>query len=335
MSSRSLVAMPDRSITAPTAMRASSNASTSTSEPFRARPMARLGRPHLLVAGRGAVPGLAVTLAAVAGPADREEAQALAAPLEAESVVVVVHDALHEDFTIRGLEAGKFVLCTKPKASSMEAALNIARVARAHPGHYMLSLQMGYSPLVTTIRKLIAEGRPIPSGEGEDPASPDFVRMVEGRWELIPGHNRIGRPAREGDLFTAMTGDGGGFGDPIERDPELVRRDLENQVTTPWTARHVYCVAIDLESLEVNKPETERLRQARREERKRTALPAQEYKARQREVLLRGDLAKPTARMYHAVLGSSGAFRRAFAEFWELPEGWEMTDPDGEAEEVA
>ena len=187
----------------------------------------------------------------------------------------------------------------------------------------------------TNIRQLIAEGQPIPSGEGEDPASPDFVRMVEGRWELIPGHNRIGRPAREGDLFTAMTGDGGGFGDPIERDPALVRRDLENLVTTPWTARHVYCVAIDPESLEVNQEETERLRQARREERKRTAVPAQEYKARQREVLLQNDLAKPTARMYHGVLGSSEAFRRAFAEFWELPDGWQMNDPDGESEEVA
>ena len=77
---------------------------------------------------------------------------------DVDAVVIVVHDALHEDFSIRGLEAGKFVLCTKPMAGSMEAALNIARVAREHPGHYMLSLQMGYSPLVVTIRKLIQDG---------------------------------------------------------------------------------------------------------------------------------------------------------------------------------
>lgn len=75
-----------------------------------------------------------------------------------DAVVVVVHDTLHEEFTIRALEAGKYVLCTKPMAVSMEAALNIAKVARQHPGHYMLSLQMGYSPLVTTIRGLIKDG---------------------------------------------------------------------------------------------------------------------------------------------------------------------------------
>src|SRR5581483_127872 len=28
-----------------------------------------------------------------------------------DAVVILVHDALHEEFTIRGLEAGKFVLC--------------------------------------------------------------------------------------------------------------------------------------------------------------------------------------------------------------------------------
>ena len=75
-----------------------------------------------------------------------------------DAVIVMVGDALHEDFTIAALEAGKYVLCTKPMAGSMEAALNIAAAARRHPGHYMLGLQMGYSPLVQTIRGLIGEG---------------------------------------------------------------------------------------------------------------------------------------------------------------------------------
>jgi predicted dehydrogenase len=75
-----------------------------------------------------------------------------------DAVVIVVGDALHEQFTIAALEAGKYVLCTKPMASSMEAALKIAAAARKHPGHYMLSLQMGYSPLVQTITGLIEEG---------------------------------------------------------------------------------------------------------------------------------------------------------------------------------
>ncbi len=187
----------------------------------------------------------------------------------------------------------------------------------------------------TNIRQLIEERRPIPAGEGEDPETPDFVRQVAATWELVHGHNRVGTPARPGDLFTAMTGDGGGFGDPIERDPELVRRDLENKVTTPWTARNVYCIAVDPDTLEVDRQETERLRAARREERMRMGIPAQQYKARERERVLCGDFPPPVARMYHAVLGASEVFQSAFREFWDLPEEWRMPDPDQLAQEMA
>jgi acetone carboxylase, alpha subunit len=145
----------------------------------------------------------------------------------------------------------------------------------------------------------------------------------------------VGTPARPGDLFTAMTGDGGGFGDPIERDPELVRRDLENKVTTLWTARSVYCVAVDPDTLEIDRQETERLRAARREERKRVGIPARQYKTHERERVLRGDFAPPVARMYHAVLGASEAFQSAFREFWDLPEEWRMPDADQTDQEVA
>ena len=187
----------------------------------------------------------------------------------------------------------------------------------------------------TNMRQLIEERRPIPAGEGEDPKTPDFVRQVAATWELIHGHNRVGTPARRGDLFTAMTGDSGGFGDPIERDPELVRRDLENKVTTLWTARNVYCVAVDPDTLEIDREETERLRAARREERKRVGIPARQYKAREREQVLRGDFAPPVARMYHAVLGASEAFQSAFRKFWDLPEEWRMPDADQTDQEVA
>jgi acetone carboxylase alpha subunit len=186
----------------------------------------------------------------------------------------------------------------------------------------------------TNLRRMILERRPIPGGEGEDPVAPEFTRLIRGEWELIPGENRLATPARPYDLFTAMTGDGGGFGDPIERDPEAVRRDLRNRLTTDWTGRNVYCVAVDPETLEIDQAETERLRRERREERLRQAIPASEYRARERKRVLRGDFPAPTARMYRDVLRFSEGFRKAFMEFWDLPEGWEMRDPDAWDEEI-
>jgi acetone carboxylase alpha subunit len=187
----------------------------------------------------------------------------------------------------------------------------------------------------TNLRRLIQERKELPAGEGEDPQRPEFVRAVHGDWELIPGENRVGTSARPYDLFTAMTGDGGGYGDPIERDPDHVRRDLENRVTTLWTARNVYCMAVDPHTLEIDPEETERLRRERRDERRRQALPAAEYRARERDRVLRAELPVPVARMYRDVLRSSEGFRRAFLEFWDLPEDWEFPDPDAGTEEVA
>ena len=49
-------------------------------------------------------------------------------------------------------------------------------------------------------------------------------------------------PLRRGDVIRTMTGGGGGFGDPRERDPEHVRRDVRNRHLTPEAARSIYGV---------------------------------------------------------------------------------------------
>jgi hypothetical protein len=38
--------------------------------------------------------------------------------------------------------------------------------------------------------------------------------------------------------------------------------------------------------------------------------------------------------MYHAVLGASESFRTTFTKFWDLPDDWQMPDPDRADEEV-
>jgi N-methylhydantoinase B len=49
---------------------------------------------------------------------------------------------------------------------------------------------------------------------------------------------------RRGDVVRTMTGGGGGFGKPAERDPDLVLGDLRNRHITAETAR-VYGVEVD------------------------------------------------------------------------------------------
>lgn len=173
----------------------------------------------------------------------------------------------------------------------------------------------------TNVAEVLTTGAPMPAGEGDDPERPDFVRLLEADWELYQGSNRVARRVAPYDVFTAMSGDGGGFGDPIERDPMAVAADLANRLTTRRTAGEVYGVVLD-ESGAVDRSATARRRLQIREERLARAEPAAEYRRRVRQRLLEEELPTPTSRMYAEVLDFSPEFRERFTAFWDLPAGW-------------
>jgi 5-oxoprolinase (ATP-hydrolysing) len=79
-----------------------------------------------------------------------------------------------------------------------------------------------------------------------------------------------GVPIRAGDLFEIVAPSGGGFGDPLERDPAQVREDVLDGFTTVQQAREAYGVVLGEPALEVDLAGTvalrEQLAQARVEE---------------------------------------------------------------------
>jgi acetone carboxylase alpha subunit len=171
----------------------------------------------------------------------------------------------------------------------------------------------------TNLGEVIEAGRPVPSGEGEDPANPEFKQRVQGDWRVHHGANQRPERARPYDIFTAVTGDGGGFGDSLDRDPQLVARDVREGRTSRHAARDEYCVALGDDG-EVDVPATERLRADRRRRRLAEALPADEYRRRARERLLAGRIPAPARRMYNDLLENSPRFALRMREFWDLPD---------------
>ena len=71
-------------------------------------------------------------------------------------------------------------------------------------------------------------------------------------------------PVAQQDVVTIVSGGGGGFGDPLERDPELVLRDVRNGKVTPEGARRDYGVALRGDT-ELDLEATELLRREMRE----------------------------------------------------------------------
>jgi N-methylhydantoinase B len=67
---------------------------------------------------------------------------------------------------------------------------------------------------------------------------------------------------KNGDIVIKHSSGGGGVGDPAERDPEMVRKDVENRLVSVEAARDVYKVAIDPDGFRIDEEETTKLRAA-------------------------------------------------------------------------
>jgi N-methylhydantoinase B len=66
-----------------------------------------------------------------------------------------------------------------------------------------------------------------------------------------------------GTMVVMENAGGGGYGDPLDRDPESVQRDVINELVSPRSAFEYYGVVIDPETLKIDYEETKARRRAR------------------------------------------------------------------------
>ena len=63
-----------------------------------------------------------------------------------------------------------------------------------------------------------------------------------------------------GDIVEVISSGGGGFGDPAQREPEKVLKDVLNGVVSVENARDIYRVDVDVENRCIREAQTEELR---------------------------------------------------------------------------
>ncbi len=121
----------------------------------------------------------------------------------------------------------------------------------------------------TNIDDLIDEGR-VPTNVFET------VERLEGDWEFV--HSNSGETElANGDCWLAFAPSGPGYGDVLERDPELVMRDLRDQAISHRTARDIYKVVYREDNLVADLEATELLRKEEREHRISRATPYEDW----------------------------------------------------------
>jgi N-methylhydantoinase B len=105
----------------------------------------------------------------------------------------------------------------------------------------------------TKVNELIAANRP-----------PTDIAVLRGHDKILPYCNF---DLMESDVLYMRVAGGGGYGDPLERDPESVRQDVLNSIVSAAAAREVYGVVLTGAGFTVDPEATQRLRtQLRKEE---------------------------------------------------------------------
>ena len=71
--------------------------------------------------------------------------------------------------------------------------------------------------------------------------SPNYVEVLRAGSRNAQRFGKASRvPLRRGDLVRLVTGSGGGYGNPREREPPLVLEDLDDEIITGREATEVY-----------------------------------------------------------------------------------------------
>ena len=99
-------------------------------------------------------------------------------------ITVCTPPVLHERIAVDALEAGKFVICEKPLAHTLESADRIIAAAKKHPGKLSTVYQFRYLPEVQRTLWLRDQGR--------------LGRLLFGRFHRFAKFEAPARPAKDG-----------------------------------------------------------------------------------------------------------------------------------------
>jgi acetone carboxylase alpha subunit len=189
-------------------------------------------------------------------------------------------------------------------------------------GGYPAPARYRYTMRDTNFAEVAEKQLPLPHEEG-DPADPDFARLLEGELVRTPGQSASVEFKRY-DLIYQTSGGGGGWGDPLERPPELVVQELNDGRVFAASAEKVYGVVVtkasDKDLYVLDSDKTALRREQIKKERLARAVPTKDFLAKEREKVVEGKFAPIVKEMYNDSFENSPRFLQEYREFWDLPE---------------
>jgi len=115
-------------------------------------------------------------------------------------------------------------------------------------GGYPGGLRKTYRIKKSNVNEILAKGE-IPSSIEEIQGEKEFIQVTVGTFRL-----------EADEVVQYLVAGGGGYGDPLDRDPVLVLRDIQSGNLSTLTAENVYGVVMERDGNKVNSEATERRR---------------------------------------------------------------------------
>jgi N-methylhydantoinase B/oxoprolinase/acetone carboxylase alpha subunit len=178
----------------------------------------------------------------------------------------------------------------------------------------------------TNVRELIEARKPLVHERG-DPERPDAADHIAAK---VLETNAIApfvtpEQLHEYDLVIHPISGAQALGDPIERDPELVRQDLEKGWTRDWVAAGVHGVVAkydeEMKTWQLDEAATAKQRDAIRAARKQRGVPFREWWQREREqIIAKEGMATAVQDMWRSSMQLSPQYGEELKAFWQLPE---------------
>jgi acetone carboxylase alpha subunit len=164
----------------------------------------------------------------------------------------------------------------------------------------------------TNLHELVARGEKVPASIAEAERMLLDGTLTAESWYCGPD-NQWSPNLKDGDLFGVLYYGGVGYGDPLDRDPAAIEKDLSNGLMTLDGAQAAYGYTGDAER---TRAEQARARQARLEQ----SVPARQWWSQERNRAAAGDVTSMVAHMFARSAKLSDAIVGQYKTFWQIDE---------------
>jgi len=178
----------------------------------------------------------------------------------------------------------------------------------------------------TNVKELIDARKPLVHERGE-PTDPNLSKFVKAE---VLETNAVApfvtqQPLHDYDLIIHPISGAQAIGDPLERDPALVKADLDAGWTRDWVAASVHGVVAHYDEAtkqwQIDEAATARRRDEIRQARKARGVPFREWWKQEREkVRAKENMADAVLDMWRGSLELSPDYAREIRAFWNLPD---------------